>query len=117
MNRILSSITICLISFSLFGQAKVDLDRSIPIWFEYDESTNEGILKWIDDENASNYFVSSTNMFQTLTPLATLDGSTNEYGLGQVNPGELYQYHLLLILSRLLFSTSPQIDWKRGSLC
>ena len=80
------------IQFS-FAQVKVDLDRSVPVWFEYDENNN-GKLKWIADENASTYMVSATNMFQTLIDLATLEGDAVEYDLGTLNPGELYQYHI-----------------------
>lgn len=94
MVRLLYTFLTLTICISGFSQAKVDLDRSVPVWMEFDVSSNEATLKWIGDGNATNYYVSQVGAFQNLIPIATLDGTATEFKIGILNPGGVYNYHI-----------------------
>ena len=95
MSRSMLSLAILCLHVSLFGQVKVDLDKSVPIWLETDETTNVSKLKWIADPNAVNYMVHSSDTEPDLTPLATLDGSVTEYEIGELVVGQEYGFNVL----------------------
>lgn len=76
-----------------FCQIAVDLKKSIPFWLEYDTNTNQASLKWINDNLATTYHLNELEFNPTsLTPIDTLDGTTNEYALGELATGERYNY-------------------------
>jgi len=94
MIKYLSFLILLIIINSGFSQAKVDLDRSVPLWMEYDSLTDQSSLKWIGDDNASLYYISEASPFFTLTPLDTLDGTETEYQIGQIERGKVHNYHI-----------------------
>ncbi|MFT4533638.1 MAG: hypothetical protein ACI9P5_000988 [Saprospiraceae bacterium] len=94
MNRLISFFAFSLFSICCFSQAQADLDKSVPVWMEYDTIGNQGVLKWINDANASNYYISEASPSLFLTPIATVDGKINEYPLGPLEKGEKYNYHI-----------------------
>lgn len=74
---------------TLWSQAAVDLAKSVPLWMEYDTEQQTGTLHWIGDEQATNYTVNALTYDPiTLTPLNTLDGTTDTYPIGVLVPGE-----------------------------
>ncbi len=94
MARLISFFALLLIPFCVSSQAQADLDRSVPLWMEYDSLTNQAVLKWIGDDNASNYYVSEASPTFLLTPIATLDGTATEYPIGSIETGEKYNFHI-----------------------
>ena len=84
-----------LFACSLFSQVQSDLSKSVPAWLDYDTTTNQATLKWIMDDLATQYTISELDQENnTLTALETIDGSLNEYAIGELTPGETYGYHI-----------------------
>ena len=94
MSKSISFLIFLISAFYGYGQAKVDLDRSVPLWVENDSSTNQATLKWINDDNAPSYNVSESDSEPNLTLLATLDGSETEYNIGELVKGKEYGFHI-----------------------
>ncbi len=82
------------LSFHINGQAKVDLDRSVPLWLETDSTNNSIKLKWIADENATGYNVSEVDTEPNLMFVETLDGTATEFDIIELNVGQEYGYHI-----------------------
>ncbi len=93
LKSILFGVVI-LIAFNIYGQAKVDLDRSVPLWVEVDSITNQAKLKWIADDNAISYNVSEVILEPNLTFLETLEGTASEFEIGQLIKGKEYGFHV-----------------------
>lgn len=93
MQKILLSL-IFLFFFNIsFSQVAVDLKKSVPFWFEYDTTTNNASLKWINDDLANTYVLNELNFSPLgLSPIDTLEGSMNEVPLGELASGETYNY-------------------------
>ena len=94
MTKLISFFAFSLCSICAFSQTQVDLDKSVPVWMEYDTTDNQGYLKWIGDANASSYYISKASPTFLLTPIATVDGEINEYAIGPMEIGEKYNYHI-----------------------
>lgn len=94
MTKTFLSLLLILCSFHLFSQIKVDLDRSVPLWMEYNSSDNEVLLKWITDDGATSYTISEISSSSTLTPLATLDGTVDSFSIGTITKGEKQGFHI-----------------------
>jgi hypothetical protein len=78
----------------MYGQAKVDLDRSVPLWVEIDPTTNLAKLKWIADENANSYQISEVITEPNLIALGTVDGEATEFFIGELIKGKEYGFHV-----------------------
>lgn len=110
MARLISFFALLLIPFCAFSQAQVDLDRSVPLWMEYDSLNNQAVLKWVGDDNASNYYISEASPTFSLTPIATLDGTVTEFPIGVIETGEKYNFHLRKnILGRGIITLGKEI--------
>lgn len=94
MAKLFSLFAFSLFSICVFSQAQVDLDRSVPLWMEYDSTGNHATLKWIADDNASNYYISEASPTFSLSPIDTLDGSETEFPIGPIEKGEKYNFHV-----------------------
>jgi len=93
MKTITHLILLLLCSIVSITQIPVDLNRSVPLWLDYDGSTNEATLKWTEDENASTYQLYEITYNPTATtPFDNVDGFTKEYELGTLIPGKEYGY-------------------------
>ena len=93
MKRILHLILLLLCSHLLQAQIPVDLNRSVPLWLDYDTSSYAATLKWIGDDNVDMYeLLEITYNPTTTTALDVIDGSATEYALGTLTPGETYGY-------------------------
>ena len=94
MIKYISVFSFLLLLTNGISQAKVDLDRSVPVWMEYDTSSNFANLNWIADENAANYYVSKVTNGTNLMPLVTLDGDATGYIIGLMTKGEKLDFHV-----------------------
>jgi len=93
MKIITHLVLLLLCSNLLFAQLPVDLNRSVPLWLEYDTSTNVAALKWTEDEAVDMYQIFEIAYNPTATtPFDNVDGSTFEYSLGTLTPGTEYGY-------------------------
>ncbi len=87
--------SILLFSCTLFSQVQSDLSKSVPAWLAYDTSTNQATLKWMMDDLANQYTISEMDEEDySISNLATVNGSVNEYALGELSPGKTYGYHI-----------------------
>ncbi|MDF1695942.1 MAG: MopE-related protein [Saprospiraceae bacterium] len=94
MPKLFSFVFVLFITQLSFSQAKVDLDRSVPLWMDYNPSTGDATLRWINDDDASIYYVSKVDEFQNLELIESLDGFVNEFHLGTLIKGIPYPYHI-----------------------
>lgn len=94
MDKMFPFFVFSLFSICVFSQAQVDLDRSVPLWMEYDTLGDQAILKWIGDDNASTYYISEASSTFSLSPIDTLVGTETEYPLGPIIIGEKYNFHI-----------------------
>jgi len=77
----------------LHSQVSVDLTRSVPLWLDYDISTNQAVLKWIEDTNTSTYSLFDLTYNPTqINQFDTANGASTEYSLGTLMPGTIYRY-------------------------
>ncbi len=85
-----------MVSLAVFAQVQSDLTKSVPLWLEFDSTTNQSVLNWMPDPLASQYQISEfeygPNILTNL--IGEVDGTTNEYTVGTLNPGELYGFQL-----------------------
>ena len=94
MAKIISLFSFLLLPLWAFSQAQVDLDRSVPLWMEYDSTDNQAVLKWIGDDNASSYIISEASPTFSITPIGTLDGMATEFPIGTIEKGQKYFYQI-----------------------
>ncbi|MDA8693189.1 MopE-related protein [Saprospiraceae bacterium] len=91
-SLLLLSITICHLSI-LNGQVQRDLDKSVPLFLTYEN--NSASLNWINDNAASTYTIRTMDQnFSNLSVTETVDGSILSYDLGELTPGQLYNYQI-----------------------
>jgi len=94
MCRILYVLLLIAFCHPLFSQLKVDLDRSVPLWMEYDQESEVATLRWIKDENATAYTVSSADDEPQLNNSIVLEGNATSYEIGPLMKGQEYGYHI-----------------------
>jgi hypothetical protein len=85
-----------MISLSAFSQVQSDLTKSVPLWLEFDSTSNQSVLNWLPDPLASNYQISEFEYGPTIstTPIGNVDGTTNQYAIGTLTPGQLYGFQV-----------------------
>ncbi|MEM9547061.1 MAG: T9SS type A sorting domain-containing protein [Bacteroidota bacterium] len=81
---------ILLLPTFILSQAKVDLDKSVPLWLETDTMTNISKLVWIEDANANDYTINEVSVEPNITFLGMADGSATEFELGELEKGQEY---------------------------
>ena len=95
MIKVYLSLVYCLLFSSLvFSQVQRDLDKSVPLWLEYDNGNN-ATLHWIKDGNAADYVINtSDDNFNSLTQVDNADGTSSSYDLGTLDSDTHYHYQL-----------------------
>ncbi len=94
MTKSILIFTFSIFTFFLNGQIPVDMARSVPVWMEFDSSSNQPTLKWIADNNAENYYLGESSSTYSITDIATLNGSETFYQLDPIEIGKKSIYHL-----------------------
>ncbi|WP_020539192.1 T9SS type A sorting domain-containing protein [Lewinella cohaerens] len=96
MKDIYAFCFLLMISSSAFSQVQSDLTKSVPVWLEFDPTSNQSVLRWISDPLASQYEISEFEYGPTITTnlIGDVDGTINEYAVGILTPGQLYGFQL-----------------------
>ena len=94
MTKFLFFLPLFLLVIPVSCQVAVDLARSVPLWMEYDSIDNQATLKWIGDNNATNYDISEVMLPTTLVPLGSVEGTVNEFNIGAIEEGERFNFHI-----------------------
>lgn len=65
----------------LNGQLGNDLKKSVPVWFEYHNSTDKAVLKWVNDPAATTYNVGSVKYQAnpTFTNMGTVNANIDSF--------------------------------------
>lgn len=94
MTKSILTSFLLFVSAGLPGQAKVDLDKSVPLWIEIDTATNGASLQWINDDNTTAYTISSVPSEPNLIQLGTTLGTDNAFNVGPLIKGQEYAFHV-----------------------
>ncbi|MFZ1703638.1 MAG: T9SS type A sorting domain-containing protein [Saprospiraceae bacterium] len=80
----------------LFSQNVNDLKKSIPVWFSYDNSRNEGVLFWKNDPGATNYTLGEVKYLTTPTFsfLTNVAANVDSFVIPDFQFGKRYNYRL-----------------------
>jgi PKD repeat protein len=80
----------------LKGQQGNDLKKSVPLWFEYQKSSEKGVLKWTNDPAASSYTLGSVKYLvnPTFTNMATVNANIDSFVVPDFETGKRYNYRV-----------------------
>ncbi|MBP6693986.1 MAG: PKD domain-containing protein [Saprospiraceae bacterium] len=80
----------------LNGQLGNDLKKAVPVWFEYHNSTDKAVLKWVNDPAATTYNVGSVKYQAnpTFTNMGTVNANIDSFVVAGFEVGKRYNYRI-----------------------
>ncbi len=84
-------------SVIISGQNTNDLKKSVPLWFQYNESDQKAVLYWLNDALATTYTVSSVNYTPAnpvLTSVGTVAANVDSFVVSGFEKGKPYRYRV-----------------------